>query len=284
MPTKESGTNEKQIRKVKKVSQQTIATPISKGKPRKKRKKIDSRQSTKVLENQSKGPRQRQERKNEPQRKRKKPDQNQHPVNSSKKNVRQKKKPSKQVRLLGKCLTVLYYGVLFILIAGALLFAVNKNPEKSYFGYRFYNVLTNSMQPQKDSPKGGFYAGDIILVKKIPNESIKIGDIITYATGEGSSVLTHRVKDRLSELNGESGDYLLTRGDANNADDPPVSMARVIGKTVGVIPKVGSILKFIRTNFIVCLVFLVSLFGFVVGLRFYFSPNLVTTSRPTKTR
>lgn len=287
MSNKASEKKEEQRRKTKKSSQKKIAAPTSQAKPRRKRKKIDSKQSTQAVEIQSERPRKKPERKVEPQLKRKKTSQNQQKkrqVSSSKKKVSMEKQPSKQASWLGKCLSVIYYSVLCILIAGALLFAVNKNPEKSYFGYRFYNVLTNSMMPQKDSPKGGFYAGDIIIVKMIPKENIKVGDIVTYATGEGFSVLTHRVKDRLSELNGESGDYLLTRGDANNADDPPVSVERVIGKTVAVIPKVGSILKFIRTNFVVCLVFLVSLFGFIVGLHFYFSSNVVPITKTNKKR
>ena len=176
--------------------------------------------------------------------------------------------PSKGKKVATLLSDILFYGVVGIVIIGALLFAANNDQNKAFFGYRFYTVKTNSMAPQKESPSGGFYAGDLIVVKMEAYEKIKVGDVVTFAVGE-DAFLTHRLIEKLSELNGEKGNYMVTQGDANNSPDPPVDADRLLGKTVWVLPYVGTVFQFIRTYYIVCLVFLCSFVGFIWMFRTY---------------
>ncbi|OEG09842.1 signal peptidase I [Enterococcus termitis] len=187
-----------------------------------------------------------------------------------------KKKWKKGMSLL---FDLLYYLLVIGIILGSILFVANKDSNKSFFGYRFYNVLTNSMVPQKDSLPGGFHSGDVTIVKMATYDQIKVNDIVTFTVGEGS-YLTHRVKEKMTELNGEEGKFMITQGDANKSQDPPVDGSRVVGKVVFVIPYVGNILKFVRDHFVVCLIFLISMFGFVWVLRFYFEqPDYVEVKK-----
>ena len=65
--------------------------------------------------------------------------------------------------------------------------------------------------------------GDIVLIKKIPKEDIKVGDIVVWQNAKGFTI--HRVA-KLDQ------DTLTTKGDANFTDDPLVKYEEVIGRTV----------------------------------------------------
>jgi len=183
-------------------------------------------------------------------------------------------KGKKTLRVLFNCL---FYLLCVSIIAGAALFAFSNDPGKNYFGYRLYSVKTPSMAPQSDSPPGGFYAGDMIFVKLTEPETLEIGDIITYAPNKNNpaSFLTHRIVEIKNKLttdpNEPAGLYFVTRGDANNTDDPPISADMVIGRKVGSIRNLGGVLEAIRGNFIPILIFVVIAFAFVFTLRYYFS-------------
>ncbi|MTD37494.1 signal peptidase I [Erwinia sp. CPCC 100877] len=169
---------------------------------------------------------------------------------------------------------LVFYGLTIGIIFMALMFSFSSKSTASIFGYRFYTVLTNSMVPQKEGPKDGFYAGDIVIVKLMDGEKVKKNDIVTFLVGDGSRYLTHRVMEKRTELNGEKGAFIVTKGDANNSNDPPVSADRVLGKVMFAVPKAGSILDFIRQEFWACLVFVLSLYGFFLVLKSYlFSPE-----------
>ena len=176
-----------------------------------------------------------------------------------------------------------FYTLTIGILLSSLMFAFSEKSDAAIFGYRFYQVLTNSMAPQPDSPSRGFYAGDIVLVKMADGSQVKEGDIVTFQVGEGDRYLTHRMVERLDELNGEKGDYIVTKGDANNSKDPPISADRIYGKVAFVIPKMGSVLNFVQENLWLCLVCVLSTFGFFLVLKAYFlQPE--PARRPNKQR
>ncbi|MGX7244205.1 signal peptidase I [Enterococcus quebecensis] len=175
---------------------------------------------------------------------------------------------------------LIFYGVTIGIIVMAVMFSFSSKSSASIFGYRFYTVLTNSMVPQEDGPKGGFYAGDIVIVKLTDGNKVKKDDVITFAVGDGSRYLTHRMVERKDELNGEKGDYLITKGDANKTNDPPIKADRVLGKVVFIVPKVGDVLEFVRAEFWACFVCILSLYGFFLVLKSYlFTPKEETIRR-----
>ena len=163
-----------------------------------------------------------------------------------------------------------FYTLTIGILLSSLMFAFSEKSDAAIFGYRFYQVLTDSMAPQPDSPSRGFYAGDIVLVKMTDGSQVKEGDIVTFQVGEGDRYLTHRMVERLDELNGEKGDYIVTKGDANKSKDPPISADRVRGKVTFVVPKMGSILNFVQENLWLCIVCVLSTFGFFLVLKAYF--------------
>ena len=165
---------------------------------------------------------------------------------------------------------LVFYTVMIGIILSAVMFAFSEKSNAAIMGYRFYQVLTDSMAPQEDSPPGGFYSGDIVIVKMMDGSQVREGDVVTFQVGDGDRYLTHRMVERLDELNGEKGDYIVTKGDANNSADPPIDAEKVFGKVTFVIPKMGSFLAFVRENPVLCLVCVVSTFGFFLVLKAYF--------------
>ncbi|MGG5329425.1 signal peptidase I [Enterococcus sp. AZ163] len=172
-----------------------------------------------------------------------------------------------------------FYTLTIGILLSSLMFAFSEKSDAAIFGYRFYQVLTDSMAPQPDSPSKGFYSGDIVLVKMADGSQVKEGDIVTFQVGEGDRYLTHRMIERLEELNGKPGDYIVTKGDANNTADPPIEASRIYGKVTFVIPKMGSVLNFVQENLWLCLVCILSTFGFFLVLKAYFlQPESVNNS------
>lgn len=109
--------------------------------------------------------------------------------------------------------------------------------EPSLFGYKLYIVESGSMMP-------ALKINSIIVVKNTSPEKIKVGDIITYNTSVDGSIVSHRVADI-----GKNNEYFITRGDANNVEDPnPVSKDKIIGKVNFSIPYVGYIFTLLRST------------------------------------
>lgn len=118
-----------------------------------------------------------------------------------------------------------------------------------FFGIQINAVATGSMEP--DLP-----AGSLIFVKAVNYEDIAIGDDITFAKGNGSILVTHRVIYK-----SEQTKTLTTQGIANNVADSPISYNDVKGKVVFSIPFIGYIVLFINTFIgkIICIAIVIAI-------------------------
>jgi len=106
-------------------------------------------------------------------------------------------------------------------------------------GYQMYIVLSGSMSPEFDT-------GSLAFVRETSPMEIVVGDIITFRRHPGSdSLTTHRVVEVIRE----DGLRFVTRGDANNVNDPnPVPAENIVGRVTGSVPYVGYILDFVQTR------------------------------------
>ena len=101
---------------------------------------------------------------------------------------------------------------------------LHKN-KADFFGFTTFEVQTGSMAPTIN-------ASDLIIVKKSDKAEIK--DIITYE--KNGEYITHRVVDAYKNS-------YVTKGDANNSKDEPISKEQIVGKVVKIIPGFGIIRK-----------------------------------------
>lgn len=140
-------------------------------------------------------------------------------------------------------------GVLCVFIVYMLVFmfrGMKGNEPPTILNHQIYIVQSNSMSPT-------FKTGSLLIVNKADKQSIKETDIITYRRSGDSVATTHRVVDILND----DGLQFVTRGDANNVDDPlPVNAEDVSGVVVTAIPYLGYLIGFIRTKqgLLVCIV------------------------------
>ena len=183
-------------------------------------------------------------------------------------------KASKALRAVSE---VFFWVICIALVAGAVAFAVSRDPRKDILGYRTYNVKTESMTPQPDgsSPPGGFRAGDLIIVKTTEAKDIKVNDIITFNPSvreeDNQLFLTHRVVGILDELGGKPGIYFVTKGDYNNSEDPPISSNMLIGKKVFSIPKIGAFMQMVQDNFALAITTILCFFACIFMFKWYFA-------------
>jgi len=102
-------------------------------------------------------------------------------------------------------------------------------------GYQCFTVISGSMEPK-------YSVGDLIYVKKVDANTIKVGDDITFILNEDLVVATHRVV-RIDTEN----QRLYTKGLANEIEDSdPVHFNNVIGVPQFSIPKLGYVSNFVQ--------------------------------------
>lgn len=92
-------------------------------------------------------------------------------------------------------------------------------------------LMSNSMKPY-------IKRGDIVFVKKIKQEDLKdlcVGDVIQYSVDDKTVI--HRIVN-IVKLSGNELQF-ITKGDANNSEDAPVSEEQVIGIAKYYIPYIG---------------------------------------------
>ena len=160
-------------------------------------------------------------------------------------------------KVLSIAINVLFFAVCLTVITGAVAFTFSNKPDKAFFGFRIYNVVSESMTPtvQLDGSllKGGFKKGDAIIVKVALPEKVKSGDILTLWTNPDPQPddvpLTHRCVEVLpSDQDGELV-YFRTKGDHNADEDPaPFPGSWLIGIKVLTLPKMGTVLDFAQEN------------------------------------
>lgn len=119
-----------------------------------------------------------------------------------------------------------FFTIILIIILAILVFcyAQLKIFNKDYInfcGYTIFQVITGSMS-NTINPQ------DIVIVKL--TDDVKTHDIITFRVGD--DFVTHRII-------GNEEDKIITRGDANNSQDAPITKDQIIGKVVFIISNVA---------------------------------------------
>ena len=106
------------------------------------------------------------------------------------------------------------YRIFIVVVVFIIIVNIFSIFHASIFGFRLYRIATGSMVPYLN-------INDYILVKK--SNDYKEGDVITYTSGE--TYVTHRIVSITDE-------NIVTKGDANNTMDEPITKDNIIGKVV----------------------------------------------------
>lgn len=146
-----------------------------------------------------------------------------------------------------KVLYVLMVMLLVIMISFAVVQKTSNN-EKGIGGIKIFTVISWSMIPVYD-------IGDVLIVKEVNPEEIKVDDDIVYR-GEKGAVKDKTITHRVVEINKkEDGNYtIITKGVANIARDPAITEEQVYGKVIGHITIINFILKIIFSGYFLILI------------------------------
>lgn len=156
-----------------------------------------------------------------------------------------------------------------VIISGVLFFKLDSSSQRSFFGYRFYSVLSNSMKKTKPEQQGNFIAGDMLIVKITPPEDIKLGDIMTfYPKTKEENYVTHRVIKVIPPKKRGEISHFITQGDANNLADDEISGEQVVGKVLYTIPKLGLMMTFVQINIVKIIIFVLFMWVAIALLRY----------------
>lgn len=136
-----------------------------------------------------------------------------------------------------KKLDIIFTTILIIILV-ILLFCyaqlkVFNNDYINFCGYTIFQVITGSMS-DTINPQ------DIVVVKL--TKDVKTNDIITFRVG--NDFVTHR-------MIGLENEKIITRGDANNSQDAPITKDVIIGKVVFIINNVAIWMNVIKEPIVI---------------------------------
>lgn len=170
-------------------------------------------------------------------------------------------KKAKRARIISD---VVFYACLVMLLIGTFFYTQQGNNAVNLFGYKYYQVLTDSMASV-------YPRGSIVFVKTGDEaiQSIEVGDDMTFMVS-ATDTATHRVIEIIDNYEDTGMRAYRTQGVDNPGPDPNVTYENnVIGKVVGSIPMLGAIMSLISEYKLFILVFFVAMMIFSMAIRVY---------------
>ena len=162
----------------------------------------------------------------------------------------------KVAEIIINVLTIIVFVLLAIMIFAKVKMMISKKDYFEVFGYSVFNVATGSMDPT-------IKQNDIILVKMTKNYNVN--DIITFE--KDGSYITHRV----ITINDNN---VITKGDANNANDLAIDKQAVLGKVIKIFASAGIWQKILTSPKVIILIFLtLILFDFAFSYKGFKKPK-----------
>ena len=116
--------------------------------------------------------------------------------------------------------------------------------DRDLFGYKAFICRSDSMKATD------FASGDLVFVKEVSPNTIKVGDIISYRSEDPDSfgeTFTHKVRSLITDENGQP--CFITYGTTTGVDDElPVKYTQFQGLYKFDIPKLGTFFAFLKTT------------------------------------
>lgn len=147
---------------------------------------------------------------------------------------------SKYFQIPYKIIKTIIFLILILYVGFTLIQKISGN--QSIFGYRIFSVATGSMIPV-------YNIDDVIAVKEINLDELKIGDDITYlgtkldVTGK---IVTHRIIDIINQ---DGKRIYVTKGVNSSVEDPKIEGNQIYGKVIGTIPIITQLNHIIKNQY-----------------------------------
>lgn len=141
--------------------------------------------------------------------------------------------------IVGALLCVLFAAILVCNLTIILKGVINPKTPPSVLGVTPLVVQSGSMSGNAEDH---IEVGDLIFTVKPEPDKLKVGDIISYM--DGRVAVTHRIVE--VRLGADGKRSFVTKGDANNTEDPAVGEDAVFGLYKGRIPRLGDFAMFLQ--------------------------------------
>ena len=158
---------------------------------------------------------------------------------SEDKGMAQGKTSKKILFVVGAVLCCLFAFMLAVNLTIIIKGVINPATPPSVFGVTPMVVQSGSMSGNAEDH---IEVGDLIFTVKPDVTALKKGDIISYM--EGDIAVTRRIIDIQTDADGKL--CFITKGDANNVEDPAVSADAVFGLYKGRIAGLGDFALFLQ--------------------------------------
>lgn len=137
---------------------------------------------------------------------------------------------------------IIFYNTMIIVQA-----VTNAKETPSVFGIKTFVIISGSMEPSLE-------IGDIVVIKKVDEEDLKEGDVISFRNGE--SIITHRINKIIVDKNGIK--QYETKGDNNNISDKSfVKYEEIEGKLFSKIPYAGKMVLLLKNKLIIIIILII---------------------------
>ena len=157
---------------------------------------------------------------------------------------------------------IIFYIALVAMVFCAVLFSRGAFGNQTFGGYKFYEVLTTSM----DSV---YPRGSLILIKNVDANELVVGDDITF-TRDSSNLITHRIVEIKENYEGSGSRAFVTKGVDNAAADKELIPAgNVVGKVVKGFSGLGAMLSWVGSNMWIVLILFLSLMALSFFLKIF---------------
>ncbi len=147
---------------------------------------------------------------------------------------------NKIFKFIFRLIRFVVYGTLITYVAFILTQRFTNN--SSIMGYRIFNIATGSMIPV-------YKVNDIILVKEVDVNTLKVGDDVAYIGTRGgfeNKIITHRIIK--IEENNYGGLVFFTKGINTSTEDPSITGDQIIGKVEYKIPVINQLNHIVKSN------------------------------------
>ncbi len=143
----------------------------------------------------------------------------------------------------------IFYNIIKIFIVGLLILYLsfiiiqNLTHNSSIMGYKVFTVATGSMIPV-------YNVNDVIIVKDIKADKVKVGDDLAYIGRDPSNeglIITHRLVS--IEVLDDGNTYYQMKGVNNEVGDPLIVGDQIIGKVQRKIYSIGFINHVIKNMY-----------------------------------
>ena len=163
-----------------------------------------------------------------------------------------KKRKNRSIRILkilNICICLIIIPIIIYNITLIIKYIMNPKEIPDFFGYKSFEIVSRSMEKTINKD-------DVIIVKKVPEDDIKVNDIIAFNNNE--DIITHRVV-KIEHINHQI--FYTTKGDNNKLEDKDkVSYNQIEGKYVFKINNMGYFIGFLRNKYVLIILFVILIF------------------------